>query len=274
MYDLFGDQDNISDKFPGFYRGVVVDNKDPSKSARIKVRVYPMFKGVSDGALPWAIMADPSMGGFANVGGIKVPEVGAHVFVFFEGGDHRYPVFFAGAPAIENDSPDVPTLSREAESTVDDVNAKRKTGVSTANGGSWDEPQSYYAAQYPSNKVFRTKKGIVVEMDDTDGNVRFHVYHPSGTREEVNNAGDKVEHVTGDHFEIILGDNNVYVKGMMNITVDGNTNVYSKGTITAKTDADLVCEVGGSATVNVGGSTDITSGGAATIKAPKISLNP
>lgn len=274
MYELFNDEDSATDRFNGFYRGVVVDNADPMESGRIKVRIYPMFRGFAVEDIPWAIMADPSMGGLSNVGGIRVPEVGAHVFVFFEGGDHRFPVYFAGAPAIENNEPDVPTLSRKADATVEAINSNRVSGIQTADGGSWDEPGSFHGAKYPNNKVFRTRKGIVIELDDTEDGVRFHVYHPSGTRQEVNNEGDKVDHIQGNHFEIILGDNNIYVKGGYNLTIDGNSNIYSKGSTTVKSDGDLTAEVGGNVTVNSNGILDITSSGPATIKAPSVMLNP
>lgn len=258
--------------FPGFYRAIVTDNDDPLKSGRVKVRVLPMFYGASDDSLPWAIMADTSMGGFSNVGGSNIPVVNSHVWVFFEAGDHRYPVVFAGAPAIENGVPDLPVLSRESDEIVSSINSKRKTGVETSTG-SWDEPDSAYGAQYPNNKVFKTKKGIVVEMDDTDGNVRLHFYHPSGSREEVDNDGNRVVHTEGSRYSIVIGEDKIYISGNQNISIDGDADIVVGGNSTSKIGGNSTISVEGSASVTTGGTTTITSGGNASITAPLISLN-
>lgn len=257
-----------NDRFHGFYRAIVVDNDDPTKSGRVKVRVLPMFYGATDDALPWAILADTSMGGYANVGGSNIPLVGAHVWVFFEAGDHRYPVVFAGAPAIEDGIPDLPS----GEDLVSNINSKAKKGVSGATS-TWNEPDSAYAAEYPQNKVFRTKNGLVIEMDDTGGNVRLHFYHPSGSREEINNDGARVEHTEGNRFSIIVGEDKVYVSGDQTVTVDGDADIKVGGNSTAIVDGNVVVSAGGSAAVTVGGTTTVTSSGPVTITAPTISLN-
>lgn len=257
MFNKITGTEKHTEKFTGFYRAEVIENTDDLEAGRIKVRVFPMFDGVNDSALPWAIPSDPLMGGSANVGGINVPSIGAHVFVFFENGDHRYPVYFAGAPAIQNNVPDAPALSREADQTVSDIDAKRQTNISTAGGVTWDEPSSAHATVYPKNHVYRSEGGITVEIDDTEGEVRFHVYHPSGTRSEVDNAGNQVDHIEGTHYDVIIGSDNAYVKDVKNLTVDGNTNV----------------KIGGNATIEVGGNTEITSSGDTTVNTTTCYVN-
>lgn len=217
--------------FNGFYRGIVMDVDDPKMSGRIKVKIYPMFKDIETINLPWAIYAS-GMGGYANVGNIDVPPVGSHVFCFFENGDHRFPVYFAGAPSIENDVPDVPTVSRESEATVTAINAARETSIATSTGGaygSWSEPASAHAASYPKNRVYRSESGILIEIDDTTDNVRLHVYHPAGTRTEIDDSGNEVHHVAATHYEVVVGDQNVYIKGAQNVTIDGECNIKSTG---------------------------------------------
>lgn len=264
MYNANTDTMNPPEKFNGFYRGVVVDTNDPKKSGRVKIRIYPMFTGVRDDDLPWALFADPGMGGTNNVGSINVPAIGSHVFCFFENGDHRFPVFFAGAPAIENNVPDTPKLSREDDGIHATIDAARKTGVAKAGGGTWDEPASAYAAQYPNNTVFKSKAGITVEIDDTEGNVRFHIYHPAGTRTEVDNAGNQTEHVEGTKTTVVIGDNNIKVTGDMNVNVDGNVTVKATGNINA--------DVGGTADIKTGGTTTVDSGGEAKVIAPSVKV--
>ena len=253
MFNRVFDLEKHTDKFDGFYRGVVIDVSDPKKSGRIRIKVYPMFDGVADGVLPWAIPADSTFGGSANIGSINVPIVGSHVFCFFENGDFRFPVYFASAPAIQNDVPDVPTLSREDDGTVAAINSARSQGVSTAFGGTWNEPVSAYAPVYPQNKVFRTEKGIVIEIDDTTDNVRFHVYHPSGTRFEVDDSGNLTEHVSATKTTVIINDDNVEVKGNQNTTVGSNhgVKVGANGKLVIAGNYDIVV----TGVVNISGST-------------------
>ena len=258
MFNRTFGHEKSTDRFDGFYRGIVRDVSDPTESGRVRIQVYPMFESVAEDVLPWAIPADSTFGGSANVGNIAVPIVGSHVFCFFENGDFRYPVYFASAPSIENDSPDVPTLSRKDDGTVAAINASRSQGVSDAFGGTWDEPASAYATEYPKNKVFRSEKGIVIEIDDTTDNVRFHVYHPSGTRTEVDDSGNVTEHISATKTTVIVNDNNIEVKGNQNTTVgnDQGVKVGNDGKVDIGNNYDVV--VGANCTFNVATSTTLT----------------
>jgi hypothetical protein len=103
--DMFGD-DILT--HPLMYRGVVEDVNDPEKAGRVKIRVLGVHSDnkayVKTEQLPWAIPATDLRfgGGLRNIGSYKVPDVGSHVFLFFEAGDHNFPVYFAAAPAIED----------------------------------------------------------------------------------------------------------------------------------------------------------------------------
>ena len=71
-------------KFHGLYRGVVVDNRDPDKVRRLKVRV-PQVTGDTVSTWCWpvesaSVVADP-------------PSPGTGVWVQYEGGDPAYPVW-------------------------------------------------------------------------------------------------------------------------------------------------------------------------------------
>jgi hypothetical protein len=245
--------------FNGFYRGIVVNNIDPLENGRVRIKIYPMFQDVLDEHLPWAIYADPNMGGISNVGSINVPTLQSHVFCFFENGDHRFPVYFSAAPAIENSVPDAPALSRESGTTVTTINSNAEKSVPIASGGTWDEPDSAYAAQYPKNAVYRSKSGITIEIDDTDNNVRLHVLHPSGTREEIDNIGNRVNHTVANSYTVVAGNNNVYVKGTEKVTIDGAIDVYCKNTTNIKVDQDVNLTVGGAVVATVIGNTTITT---------------
>jgi type VI secretion system secreted protein VgrG len=273
MYDISKKRNSINLRFDGIYRGEVVDVEDPLFAARVRVKVHPMFSKIeSPTAIPWAVVGDPSFGGIPNFGSIQVPPIGAHVWVFFENGDWRYPVYFAGAPAISDGVPDYPTLSREDDGTVEAINAATSKGVTTASGGSWDEPDSAYAAVYPNNRVFRSQKGILIEIDDTDDNVRFHVYHPSGTRTEVDNDGNTVEHVSAKKTTVIVGDNNIEVQGNQDTTTGGSwgVNVGSSGHI--KTSGTMTIDAGGTTEINVTGACTVEASGNCDVKGSAVTV--
>lgn len=75
-------------EFFGKFRGTVENNKDPQKMARLQVSV-PSVLG--DGRLSWAMPCVPYAG--PNQGIFMIPEVGAHIWVEFEGGDPDYPIW-------------------------------------------------------------------------------------------------------------------------------------------------------------------------------------
>lgn len=140
---------NSAEKFLGNYRGIVIDNNDPMFNGRCKIRIFGVYDELLDDDLPWATFCDPFMGGLQGIGSSFIPNIETHVWCFFEGGDHRLPAYFAGAPAMNGEgSPDVPEESQE---------------------------------NYPNNRVIKTKGGIIIEFDDTEDNVRIKTSHPSGS---------------------------------------------------------------------------------------------
>lgn len=68
-----------------FYFGKVVDNIDPQKMGRIKVRVFQVFDGLDDIDLPFAL---PD---YSSSGEMIIPTVGSLVRVYFENEDFNFP---------------------------------------------------------------------------------------------------------------------------------------------------------------------------------------
>jgi hypothetical protein len=71
-------------RFPGIYRGVVVDNCDPLNQGRLRFRVPQVL---FDAVATWS----PSSNQFNP--DIPSPEIGTNIWVMFEGGDPSYPVW-------------------------------------------------------------------------------------------------------------------------------------------------------------------------------------
>jgi len=229
-----------------WFIGVVEDREDPKKLGRVKARIYdihtPNKALMPTAELPWAtIMMPPYYPSHDKVGlspnGLTV---GSTVLGFFmDGNDCNQPIIMGtihGIPENNEQKHDVPEPAREINNISKDYDSM--------------EPQSAYGARYPFNKVLRTEKGHVVEIDDTPGKERIHIFHNSGTYTEINSEGRKVEKTTGDHFEIVLGNQTIHILGNVNMKVDGNVDVKVDGTYT------------------------VESSGNMTLKAPKIDLNP
>ena len=105
-----------------------------------------------------------------------------------------------------------------------------KVGGASA-GGSWSEPPSPYAAQYPHNHARQTASGHVEEWDDTPGAERVHIFHRSGSFVEMHPDGKVVYKSMSHGYQISMGDHNVKVKGDCNFSVDGNATIHSKGEV-------------------------------------------
>lgn len=164
------------------YRGVVVDNVDPSKFGRVKINIFGMYDGISVSNIPWAAPAFPVGFGAGNgYGQFSVPEIGSMVFCFFEQGDIYQPVYFASAP-----------------DGIHGLPTERTTN-------------------YPNRAVIKTPNGIVIYIDDEAKVVR--VNHPSGKYIQMDGSGN-VTISAGNVTIQASGEIDVSASG--NITISGS----------------------------------------------------
>ena len=77
----------------GLYRGTVIDNVDPQKSSRVRIRLAGLAGG---GAETWALPCLRPVGG--DGGPPVLPRVGSTAWVMFEGGDVNFPVWLGVLP--------------------------------------------------------------------------------------------------------------------------------------------------------------------------------
>lgn len=260
-----------------------------------------LYEGIPTNELPWSEPAlGISEGSVSGFGLWSVPLQGSHVFVFFEGGHIMQPRYFASVPGIPSNAPNTeegfndpdgiypnttstePTkpnalseadyhrLSRgETENTpISYRNSNRDTDVSQADGNTWDEPESAYNAQYPHNTVFATHAGLVIEVDSTSENERYHIFHPSNTFIEVDKDGNVIVKNAKKKYEIVGDDKNIHIMLNHNQTVDGQRTdkvsedeiryVGKNKYITIGIDEER--SVGGNFTVDIGGSGQMNAG--------------
>lgn len=218
-----------------WFLAIVKANDDPLQLGRVRVSVighHDQSSDIQDEDLPWAIPLIPTTSESIKGTGISPTglSVGATVLGFYL--DHRnkrMPMILGSYMKI----PDGDASNHEVPDLARGISSIHKELVGP-------EPENPYAATYPYNKVTKTAGGIVVELDDTPGSKRVHIYHPSGSYIEIQPNGDLVTKSVNDGYEIIVKDKQLYVGG--NITV----------------------HIGGSASINVQGDVDITASGSVT----------
>ncbi|ATB39032.1 phage tail protein [Cystobacter fuscus] len=139
----------VREKYYGKYRGFVVDNEDPEKLGRLRVMV-PSVLGEEPS--PWALPCMP-FGGLAGQGWFLLPEVDAQVWVEFEEGDVRRPIWTG---TFWQKSADVP------------------------------EPA---AKTPPTTRLLQTPGGHVLQFDDEPDQERLLLHHPSGAEVSLEPKG-------------------------------------------------------------------------------------
>jgi len=297
-----------------FKFGIVEDINDPLMIGRVRVRVEGIHsqskQQLPTNDLPWSSPLHPITSaaktgvGFGGAGVI----VGSDVMVVFRDPGHwQQPVVIGSLPGLhageegssikagKDGTARESDLGRLATGNLTDktiVKTKNDSVTKTDGDLAITEPKSPYAAKYPANKTYVTPGGHVIELDDTTGAERIHIYHKSGSFSEIHPDGTNVVRTVGNTYSInkqtlnvtVGTDENVHVggnsnefvgghevvniggnqtetvKGNVSITVNGTTNVKSNGTMNIESGSDIHMKSGGSFTVNAGG--DITMHGA------------
>lgn len=209
-----------------WFIGKVEDRDDPKKLGRVRVRIQNVHSDkksyVPTESLPWAYMLGSITS--ASLEGIGASplglQVGSTVVGFFiDGSSGNLPVIMG---TLYGESTDGSTNDLPPESRSQNKINKELVGP---------EPQSAYNARYPYNKVIRTEKGHVIELDDTPDSERIHVYHKSGTYFEINQDGRLVNKVVDDSVEIDLKNKEIFIQGNINIQVKGSYTLNVDGPI-------------------------------------------
>ena len=232
---------NMGEQGFRWFLGFVESIDDKDKLGHVKVRVPDIHGDMPIEDLPYATMMMPTNS--ASLYGVGISptgiKVGTMVVGFFaDGNEHNVPIIMGTINKInENDENkhDVSKLAREINSI-----SKKPFGI---------EPASAYKSKYPYNKTFTTESGHAIELDDTPGAERIHVYHKSGTYVEIDPTGRMVTKVMGDDYEVVVKNKNVLVAGNVKVQVNGNVDI------------------------KVNGSYNVTSSGNMKFTAPKIDLN-
>lgn len=139
----------VQGKYYGKYRGFVVDNEDPNKMGRIRLRV-PSVLGTAE--LDWALPCLP-FGGLADQGWFSVPEVDAQVWVEFEEGELSQPIW---------------------------------TGTFWQKG---DDVPEEAALEEPTTRLFKTPSGHLLQFDDKADEEKITLRHTGGAEVTIDKNG-------------------------------------------------------------------------------------
>jgi uncharacterized protein involved in type VI secretion and phage assembly len=136
-------------KYYGKYRGFVMDADDPEQLGRVKLQI-PSLLG--DQITGWALPCVP-FGGSPNVGWFAIPEVGAQVWIEFEEGDLRRPIWTGTFWRRQGDAP------KDAQKSP------------------------------PTTRLLQTPSGHVLQLDDASGAERIRLHHAAGAELVIDERG-------------------------------------------------------------------------------------
>ena len=177
------------------YLGSVVDNNDPQKLGRIKVRITP-YSELATQDIPWASPKLGSHGNSAEYGGLNVPEVGSQVRVDFPNRDFTAP-YYSGA----------------------ELNTMNRT--------------TFFDEDYPNTYGFKDSVGNFYRINKERGTVQFQ--HFTSTNAQVAPDGSiKVSLSNGAYFILDNGNNFELDIGALNISgsSDGSLVIKANNEIT------------------------------------------
>ena len=136
---------------------------------------------------------------------------------------------------------------------------ERMKGAKLPGGEAWDQPPSPYRARYPYNKVTQTESGHVIEVDDTPGSERLHIYHRSGTFVEIDANGSVVKRASGSSYEIVDRNGKIAIAGKADISVNGACNIYVGNDANIEVDGDTNLTCHNDITAQAGGTFNLSA---------------
>ena len=182
------DMDDID--YHTFYRGEVIDNNDPLKLGRVRVRIVD-FHGTKDGkgtytylnssSLPWATPGNLTLG--YDSGSYLLPNIGDMVFIAFEGGDEKLPIYFGGIlTKREGDTKDV------GSNEINNLNYYQVL----------DDDLIKEIKTNNERVIYKSLKGAIIIIDDSDGKESIRITDQSGQSIIMENLSNKNLPMRGD----------------------------------------------------------------------------
>lgn len=179
----------------GVFPALVSDIKDPDGQGRVKVTLPWSPDTGSSRYDAWARLAT-FMGG-SNRGSWFIPDVNDEVLIVFEGGDPRRP-YVIGGLWNGNDAP----------------------------------PDSMDGAGNNYRKVLRSRNGVKVTLDDTDGQEKFIAETPGGQSITLKDGPGAIEIVDSNGNSIKLETSGITITASAKVNINASQVAVSAGMVT------------------------------------------
>lgn len=192
------------------YLARVVDINDPDSRDRVQVRLYAFDDVDGQDAPLWARVVCPFAG--ADRGAFFMPDVGDEVLVVFVQGDPRHPLVVGGLWNGANAAP------------------------ASLSGGT---------NQY---KRIRSKNGVVVTLDDQQGQEKLVLETPAGQKVTLSDGPGKVRIEDSNGNSVVLESSGITITAAAQVKVDAANVKVTAGMVTvdaamAKFSGVVKCEV-------------------------------
>lgn len=201
--------------------GIAEDVKgDPKQLGRIKVRIIGEHDDLEAQFLPWCtILMSPTSASQSGKGmsPVGIMENSYVIGFYIDGADKQFPMVigtFHGMQDLDPNKSDMNLLARG----INKLTNRKFTGP---------EPAPSYKAKYPMNQVFESRSGHVIEIDDSEGDERIHIYHRKGTYIEINKNGRVVIKSVDSSIDVTDKEKQIYAKGDIKITSEENISIQS-----------------------------------------------
>ena len=181
--------------------GIVVDNNDPLKQMRVRIRARDIHRQIPDANLPWAVRCFDSPQGQTSggVGSISVPVPGSKVWFQFMDDSLFYPVYYG------------------YYNTSDTNNTELQEGYPNAYGYI-DKFGNKWFVDANNNVEFAHQSGSFIEVS---ANGTVTVAQQSGSNILLDNASNtmNIDHQSGSYIKFTSDGNiNVVAANQLNLT--------------------------------------------------------
>jgi uncharacterized protein involved in type VI secretion and phage assembly len=188
-------QQGYGGRFYGSYPALVRDIRDPDGQGRVKVALSWSPDGSGSGYEAWARLATMMAGN--NRGSWFIPDVNDEVLVTFLGGNPRFPCVTGAF-----------------------WNGQDKT------------PHSMDGAGNNYQKVLRSRNGVMMTLDDTNGQEQMILETPGGQKITLQDGPGSITVMDSNGNSVTLNTSGVTVQASSAVTVQASSVTVTAGSVT------------------------------------------
>lgn len=217
----------------GLLKGIVVNNQDPLKMGRIKVRIPHIhgtnasagYKFMDDDAIDWSYPSFPFYAGY-DCGSFVVPPVGCYVWLLPVAGENPYYVYIGSSIGSGASTPKpMNTLYESNPQNLSMGQYFTPTGVP-------EMPTDLDSDEYgESGVIFKSQKGHTIKYSDKDGAEYFEIIDRSGQSIRFDCPVSVEQNIANQSRR---GSSNTYPGGTITITSGGTKFTISNGEVNIK----------------------------------------